>query len=156
MHGAGFGLSQRDMQVPGPPRWGAYGAPADQAYQQYGGVPPRQMQQGGAMPPGGMRWRPGGMQPSMQHFNPAPGPPPGKVRSLGRRAGRQHKGLCHALAGWLLLVCSRPNLLQPASLGALFAACPILPLCWTPLFPHCRAAAGTCRTARARRAAAAA
>ncbi|KAL4458089.1 hypothetical protein ABPG75_012954 [Micractinium tetrahymenae] len=76
---AGFGLSQRDMQVPGPPRWGAYGAPADQAYQQYGGVPPRQMQQGGAMPPGAMRWRPGGgMQQGMQHFNPAPGPPPGK------------------------------------------------------------------------------
>ncbi|KAL4432818.1 hypothetical protein ABPG77_008144 [Micractinium sp. CCAP 211/92] len=75
---AGFGLSHRDMQVPGPPRWGAYGAPADQAYQQYGGVPPRQMQQGGNMQPGGMRWRPGGMQPGMQHFNPAPGPPPGK------------------------------------------------------------------------------
>lgn len=89
---AGFGLSQRDMQVPGPPRWGAYGAPADQAYQQYGGVPPRQMQQGGAMPPGGMRWRPGGMQPSMQHFNPAPGPPPGKggrgnVPNGARQAG---------------------------------------------------------------------
>ncbi len=80
----GFGLSQRDMQVPGPPRWGAYGAPADQRYQQYGG-----MQAAGVMPQGQMRWRasgqmpqgPGGMRSGgMQHFNPAPGPPPGKVR----------------------------------------------------------------------------
>ena len=93
---AGFGLSQRDMQVPGPPRWGAYGAPADQQqqqqYQQYvgGAAAARQMQQAavvaGQMPPGGLRWRPvaGQMhtQPGvggMQHFNPAPGPPPGKV-----------------------------------------------------------------------------
>lgn len=78
---AGFGLSQRDMQVPGPPRWGAYGAPADQAYP-YGGMPPRQMQQAGMMQPGAMRWRPSAQmqQTGMQHFNPAPGPPPGKVR----------------------------------------------------------------------------
>ncbi|PSC72926.1 translation factor-like [Micractinium conductrix] len=76
---AGFGLSQRDMQVPGPPRWGAYGAPADQAYP-YGGMPPRQMQQAGMMQPGAMRWRPSAQmqQTGMQHFNPAPGPPPGK------------------------------------------------------------------------------
>lgn len=92
---AGFGLSPRDMQVPGPPRWGAYGAPADQGYQQYAGVPPRQMQQGGALPPGGMRWRQGGMQQGMQHFNPAPGPPPGKVRSRGQGMVRQP----HAWAG---------------------------------------------------------
>lgn len=77
------------MQVPGPPRWGAYGAPADQQYQQYAGIPPRQMQQaGGMMVPGQMRaWRPGGQvaHAGMQHFNPAPGPPPGKVRAGGAR-----------------------------------------------------------------------
>lgn len=75
------------MQVPGPPRWGAYGAPADQQYQQYmaGGA----RMQAGVMPPGTMRWRPSAqLQPGMraggmQHFNPAPGPPPGK----GGRAG---------------------------------------------------------------------
>jgi hypothetical protein len=87
MRHAGFGLSQRDVQVPGPPRWGAYGAPADQQYQQY---IPRQMQQAGAVPPGALRWRPmpGGssmQRPSgMLHFNPAPGPPPGKVSLAAR------------------------------------------------------------------------
>ncbi|KAL4853433.1 Heterogeneous nuclear ribonucleoprotein F [Chlorella vulgaris] len=103
---AGFGLSQRDMQVPGPPRWGsAYGAAADQQYQQYMGAPPRQPQQGGGMAGGAGRWRPaphmlpsgvhmqqrpGSMQ---QHFNPAPGPPPGKGgRGAGLNGTRQGGG----------------------------------------------------------------
>ncbi|PRW18353.1 G-rich sequence factor 1 [Chlorella sorokiniana] len=104
---AGFGLSQRDMQVPGPPRWGAYGAPADQRYQQYGG-----MQAAGVMPQGQMRWRTSGQLPQapagmrsggMQHFNPAPGPPPGKGgRSSmpnGTRAGGGMVGMPHEAYG---------------------------------------------------------
>lgn len=87
------------MQVPGPPRWGAYGAPADQQYQQYVGG----MQQAGVMPPGAMRWRASSQQMQqpgvqragngMQQFNPAPGPPPGKVH-------------CRCM---LRLVCGKPH-----------------------------------------------
>ena len=92
------------MQVPGPPRWGAYGAPADQRYQQYGGM----QAAAGVMPHGQMRWRasgqmqagPGGMRSGgMQHFNPAPGPPPGKVRAAAGGCWRGAAWQCQGCGG---------------------------------------------------------
>ena len=162
---AGFGLSQRDMQVPGPPRWGAYGAPADQQYQQYMGGPPRQMQQAGVMPAGAVRWRPGtqmvpgggGMQRpgGMQHFNPAPGPPPGKVSCPLGLAAAPHRAvpLCAtpASGGWdVSCRRSQPPVPSPQCAPA------HRPACWWPVRPRCRVGGAGSPTARASPAAAAA
>eukprot|EP00887_Chlorella_sp_A99_P001529 scaffold8.g1529.t1 len=95
---AGFGLSQRDMQVPGPPRYGyGYGSSPDERH--YGGrgpvVPPP------SAAPGPQAWRQAAamqqqqgmrMRPQAQQFNPAPGPPvkPGGAR--GGMGGGGHPG----------------------------------------------------------------
>ena len=138
----GFGLSQRDMQVPGPPRWGAYGAPADQRYQQYGG-----MQAAGVMPQGQMRWRNSGQMPpgagmrsgGMQHFNPAPGPPPGKVSAAASAPT--------AAAGVAAAVC--PRLGCAACLAALLPCLTSELNCRPSVALACRAGAAACPTARA-------
>lgn len=102
---AGFGLSHRDMQVPGPRRGGS-NAPPD--------APPHRSRQGGSAHAGVAPGIPG------QPFNPAPGPPQGKAGGRGGVGGaRQGMGAVGGYPDWgmhrQVLFAHNPYLMQHAA-----------------------------------------